>query len=61
MNYCERCGELIRPGEAYDTYIPEVGSGVAPAAYTHKRPCLIQAPADVPELPLPAVSRRPRR
>jgi hypothetical protein len=58
MRYCNRCSHLIKTGEEYDTYLPETGSGAAPAVHTHKPACLIQAPAD---LPLPAVSRRPRR
>jgi hypothetical protein len=60
MRYCNRCSQLIRPGEEHDTYMPETGSGVAPAVHTHKQPCPIPAPTDSPELPLPA-ARRPRR
>ncbi|MDX2845233.1 hypothetical protein PV377_41045 [Streptomyces ipomoeae] len=36
---CDRCHERIKPSEDYDTYSPASGSGAAPTAYLHKRPC----------------------
>lgn len=34
--YCCKCGQLIRPGEDYDTCTPDCGSGAAPDVYRHK-------------------------
>jgi len=37
--YCDRCGKHIKPGEAYDTRIPDSMSGARPTVYTHKWDC----------------------
>ncbi|MFI2432003.1 hypothetical protein [Streptomyces sp. NPDC018693] len=37
--HCERCGQRIEPGQEYDEYVPESGTGFPPTVYTHREPC----------------------
>ncbi|MFM9629345.1 hypothetical protein ACKI10_17180 [Streptomyces galilaeus] len=39
MKICCRCQEPIRPGEGYDTVVPDSMSAARPADYQHKGPC----------------------
>ncbi|MFI2437390.1 hypothetical protein [Streptomyces sp. NPDC018693] len=52
MRYCGRCDEPIDPDEPYDTYIPEVGTGVAATVYQHKDLCR-QPPRQTNQTPAP--------
>ncbi|WP_432157324.1 MULTISPECIES: hypothetical protein [unclassified Streptomyces] len=36
---CDRCGRRIEPGQPYDAFLPESGSGFPPAVHLHREPC----------------------
>lgn len=39
MKFCDRCSEPIRPGEGYDTIVPDSMSGARPNMYFHRWDC----------------------
>jgi hypothetical protein len=66
---CDRCSQPIRPGQSYDKWTPDVGSGAAATVTLHRggcRPTQRQRAPEPPvvldaQIPRSRQRRRPRR
>jgi hypothetical protein len=44
---CARCDQPIRPGQKYDTIVPDSMSGARPTLHVHRYGCERQQPAPI--------------